>query len=426
MLVAGQSINDSYGPTIDPSASPIICSSSWMIRSGAAAGRFRDRRLLLSPSPDRYALHDLLRVYAAEKADRELDEPERTAAITRLVTWYTEAAVAADVLLMPRRWRYTPDPVAGIPRPPELSSAAEAADWADREHANLVAAVCHAHGSGLHRLAWQLPTALFSFSHLRRHLDSWLSTYRTALASALESQDEAAPAVIRGNLSVAYILMGRPHEATELLHASLRFWQARGHDERAAGVLNNLGIAAFEMARPDYAVGYLRQSMAVYQASGNTYSEAGCHGNIGQIHLRLGDYSHAVEAYDAAEGLYRRLSDISAGLSEVLESQAEVRHALGRTAAAQAGLEEAVTIHRVLGDRHGLARTLELLGDIRRERTDSEGAVRAWSESASILGGTDEARTSKLLAKIEKEAGSRHRPTGRPIGWSSSGPSGSD
>ena len=44
-----------------------------------------DARLLESTSPDRYKFHDLLRVYASERAVADLSEPARDAAIARLL-----------------------------------------------------------------------------------------------------------------------------------------------------------------------------------------------------------------------------------------------------------------------------------------------------------------------------------------------------
>src|SRR5204862_5773826 len=51
-----------------------------------------DTHLLESVTTDRYRFHDLLRVYAAERAEADLPAAERDAALTRLLEWYLRSA----------------------------------------------------------------------------------------------------------------------------------------------------------------------------------------------------------------------------------------------------------------------------------------------------------------------------------------------
>src|SRR5262249_31678036 len=46
-----------------------------------------DAHLLESPAPDRYRFHDLLRVYAADRARTQETEPDQKAAIGQVLTW---------------------------------------------------------------------------------------------------------------------------------------------------------------------------------------------------------------------------------------------------------------------------------------------------------------------------------------------------
>lgn len=61
-----------------------------------------DARLLESPEPDRYRFHDLLSVYAADRARSKETEQDRTAAITRLLTWYLHTIDAAAAIISPQ------------------------------------------------------------------------------------------------------------------------------------------------------------------------------------------------------------------------------------------------------------------------------------------------------------------------------------
>ena len=76
-----------------------------------------DASLLESPAPDRYQLHDLLRLFAAERAQAEETQETRLAAVTRLLQWYLATAEAAADLLSPSRYRVPAEepPPAGPP-----------------------------------------------------------------------------------------------------------------------------------------------------------------------------------------------------------------------------------------------------------------------------------------------------------------------
>src|SRR6266516_3176651 len=127
-----------------------------------------DTHLLESVATDRYRFHDLLRVYAAERAEADLPAAERDAALTRLLTWYMRAADAAATAVAPRRYNIpldasTDDDVL----PLSFATSEEALAWSDGERANLVAATRQAAGSGLHEIAWRLPAPLFSIFNSR-------------------------------------------------------------------------------------------------------------------------------------------------------------------------------------------------------------------------------------------------------------------
>ena len=90
------------GPSIS-SARPRPCSAS---RSSAqdALEVLVDTHLLESVATDRYRFHDLLRVYAADRAAADLPAAERDAAVIRLLTWYMRTADAAASAVAPHRY----------------------------------------------------------------------------------------------------------------------------------------------------------------------------------------------------------------------------------------------------------------------------------------------------------------------------------
>ena len=108
-----------------------------------------DTHLLESVTTDRYRFHDLLRVYAAERAADDLLAAERDAAVTRLLTWYMRTADAAATAVSPRRFNI---PLGGRGRgrrsAARLRDAERPSPGTTSERANLVAATRQAAGSG--------------------------------------------------------------------------------------------------------------------------------------------------------------------------------------------------------------------------------------------------------------------------------------
>ena len=153
----------------------------------------------------RYRFHDLLRLYARERAQREDSETERRAALQRaLGAWLALAEVAADHVPGPcyapmhgdaPRWRL-PAAVSG----PLL---ADAMAWFDAEHTALLAGSSQACEARLTQLAWDLAGSTETYLNVRGLYDGWKRTHEQALALCRETGDRRGEAVLmRGLLEV--------------------------------------------------------------------------------------------------------------------------------------------------------------------------------------------------------------------------------
>ena len=92
------------GPWIGlPAASALLGESD--VATGDALDALVDAHLLESPEPDRYSFHDLLRVYAADRARTQETQQRRDDAVTRLLTWYLHTAEAAATVISPQHTR---------------------------------------------------------------------------------------------------------------------------------------------------------------------------------------------------------------------------------------------------------------------------------------------------------------------------------
>jgi hypothetical protein len=163
-----------------------------------------DAHLLDSPEPDRYRFHDLLRVYAADRALAQETDQDRQDAITRLLTWYLHTTETAARIISAQHARVPLGPVPPEVRVLDFVSLDEALTWCEGERAGLVAATKLASASGMHQFAWELPAAAMSFFYRRSHWTEWVTTHEFGLASTRASGDREAQAWMLNNLGMAY------------------------------------------------------------------------------------------------------------------------------------------------------------------------------------------------------------------------------
>jgi DNA-binding SARP family transcriptional activator len=292
-----------------------------------------ERHLVERAGSDRYLVHDLLRVYAAELVRLDESETERSAATRRLLSWYLNGAVAAGNLLAPHR----PSPP---PMHPDLTAAAspaapgghaEALRWCDLESANLVTAVHHAASVGLDDIAWRLPVALYGYFDLRKPWADWLSTHEAGLAAARRAGDRRGEATLLGNLGTAYYYPRRFTDALDYYKRALGIWRELG---------DNMGLATATIC-------------------------------VGNVHLEVRELDEATACYEEALGILPRTDAV--GLRSVAHTNlAEVGCLLGRFDYARRHGYQALAGHRATGNRRLEALTLghvanALTGLLRRD-----------------------------------------------------------
>ena len=106
-----------------------------------------DAHLLQSPAAERYRCHDLLRVYAAERAEAEEARQDRDDAVRRVLTWYLHTAEAAARVISPHHTRVVLDAGDLVVSPLAFGSLAAALGWCETERAGLVAATSRPPGT---------------------------------------------------------------------------------------------------------------------------------------------------------------------------------------------------------------------------------------------------------------------------------------
>ena len=308
--------------------------------------------LLTEHIPGRFAMHDLVRAYAAEQASTADSDTARRDALCRVLDHYLHTGIAADIMLRPAR---EPPPLTPPPRPgvraDDFAGFEQALAWFEAERPVLLAAIAEAAATGLATHAWQLSRALEHFAVIRGHWHDYARAQRTALSAAGQAGDVTGQAYAHRGLALALIARGdgpleeaRTHalRALDLFtqlsdHAgqarahrvlarifdaqgryrevlrhgqqALDLFRAAGHAAGQGEALNGFGWALAHLGEPQRAVGYCEQAISLLQAHGDRYYEAGAWDSLGYAHHLLSHHAEAITCYQRGLDLCRQNRD---------------------------------------------------------------------------------------------------------------------
>jgi DNA-binding SARP family transcriptional activator len=331
-------------------------------------GTLASAHLLDQHRPGRFAFHDLLRLYAAERV-HDLESPAaRTAARRRLLDWYLHTVDTAAGLLYSGMLRLPSPPSTAKPPQPVTTfpDHTQALAWLDAERLNLVAAVQHAAEHGPRPAAWLLADALRGYFWAHMFTVDWLTVADSGLAAARADGDLRAEAAAQLSLADAHLCQGEYHQAIEHYTTSLTLNRQSGWLDGQAAALGNLGNVCWELGRLREAADHLSEALAIAQRSGRVAGQAAALGNLGLVYRELGRLQEAADHHTRALALNQQLgSRDNQGID--LSNLGEDCHALGQLDQALDHLTHAQALHEQIGDRDTEAETLRILAEVHRD-----------------------------------------------------------
>ncbi|WP_394618976.1 BTAD domain-containing putative transcriptional regulator [Lentzea sp. JNUCC 0626] len=331
----------------------------------------------------RYAMHDLVRVYAAGTAG-ELPADVREAALVRVLDFYLHTAHAADRLLDPHRHLLqAPDPpMAGVD-PQPLDDADSAMAWLEAEHTTLLASQNAAVNLGRHEVVWHLARSLDTF-HLRQgHLHEALAVWRAAVGAAAHLPNSATRSRAHRFLGRVCSRLGLHEEAEGQLDRALGLAE-RDQDlvERAHTHLT-FAVAHERRNEDSQALHHARQALDLYRAVGNQEWEADALNLVGWYAARLGELDTAREHCHAALALHRRHNHLD-GEAATLDSLGYIAHRSGDHRQAVSDYRRAAAIFRSLGAAYEVANTLDGAGHPHAALGQPDLACAVWREALEL------------------------------------------
>jgi DNA-binding SARP family transcriptional activator/tetratricopeptide (TPR) repeat protein len=355
--------------------------------------------LLVEPAPGRYALHDLLRAYAAEQAHAKDGEPGCRAAIHRMLDHYLHTCHHAAHLMQPLRGTLALAPAQPGVRPEHLADHEEALAWFEAEHHVLLSAVSLAAETRFDTCAWQLPWSMATFLDWRGHWHDWAATQRTALAAVTRQGDQAAQATARRAFAAACIRLADYDEAHTHLTECLSIYAQLGDRAGESRIHRDLGNLSEYQGRYADALGHAELALSLSQAIADQAGQAAALTNAGSYHAMLGHYPQALVYCQQALELHRELG-ARYGEAHTWIGLGYIDHQLGNLTEAAASYEHALRLFRELGDRLYEATILDHLGDTHDAAGDPAAACHAWRQALAILEELQHTDADKLRAKL--------------------------
>ncbi|MFC5642393.1 ATP-binding protein [Kitasatospora cinereorecta] len=388
------------GPTVSPVAAAALCGRSlrW---TQSVLGQLSSLHLLGATQPECYALHDLLHLFAAERAEQDEPAAERAAAVRRLVTWYHSAATAASRALNPEA-QLPPgvDAFEAAELVPVFDTAEAALRWYESERANLLAVVRQAAESGLTSLAWRLAKSLWAFFNLRKYWDDWEETTRLGLAAARAAADLEGEATMLNQLGVLAHDLHRFEDMEANCRAALEIQRRRGDRKAIATALGNLGVAYRKLGRLEEAYENQLQTLAFFVDLGDTYHEGATRLNLVRILQDLDRLDEALEQCLRSLAVFRALGNTYAQ-GGALNTAAITCLQLGEHRQAIDYATEALAIRTATNDQHGQARSLDILGQTLHELGRDEEARAHWTSSLSLFTELNDPYAATVRARLD-------------------------
>lgn len=350
--------------------------------------------LLEAPVVGRYQLHDLVRLYARQDAERRYSEAERLAALARLASFYVATAWHTLGLLRPG------DPRLASAGPRWAAGGAWFADapaalaWLEAERASLlatVAQVAEAAPAVPAELAGQLTMALFGFFDVRSYWHDGVRANQTALVLARRTGDRVAQVHACNDLGALYSMLGRYQDAIAAQRESLELCRELGDRHGLATCLSNLGVVYDQLARYQEALSCHRESLALRRELGDRRGQAICLTNLGEAYVWQGRYDEAVACQRESLAIFAELGD-RRGQALSLANLGLVYDRLGRYEEALSCQRESLALCQELDNRIGQAHCLNNIGVVHARLGDTDEAVSRQRESVALFRELDNRR----------------------------------
>ncbi|GAA0259415.1 hypothetical protein GCM10010492_70460 [Saccharothrix mutabilis subsp. mutabilis] len=346
-------------------------------------GALVDACLLDRTPGGRYAMHDLVRAYAADLAHDDLPASVRRAALERVVDFYLHTAHTASGLANAHRAPAPFDPPVPAVALQPLSDVPAALAWLDAHHAHLLAAQRTAAEHHRHQVVWLLASDLSIF-HTRqgRHHDD-LVTWQAALKAAARLPHPVSRIRALVLLGRACSRLDRHPQAIEHMNRALALAERHHEPAEQAHIHQEFAIAWIRQGDDRRALEHLQHALDLYRLLGQPRWEADMLNMLAWRTAHLGEFDTAREHCQAAIDLLSR-HPYPDGEAATHDTLGYIGHHTGHFEQSIGHYRQALALRRALGNTTGFADTLERLGHPHAALGEYEQARALWVEAVQL------------------------------------------
>jgi tetratricopeptide (TPR) repeat protein len=351
-----------------------------------------DAHLVREVDDRTYALHDLIRVHARD----QLTATEHAAALRRVVEWYLDVLVSADLALHPLRRRTGPR----YEQPLVLfRNDTESLAWLTAHRATLRAAFAEAVERSWDDLVWQFSEAFWGFFLHSRHYQAAIDMFGAGVLAACRLADPLAEARLRLQLGYAHAKIGDHRAAAEQNTQAMRLAEAVGDQRVLATAHSRLGRSARDGGRLVEAIEHYARARDMQEAIGSARDVALCRRRIGQVLARLGRHDEAVVELRAAAASFESLGERTQHSRSLMFLGLAALDSADPSSAAEP-LAEALDLMRELGSAYFQAEILTAVGDLAARTADLPAARRAYAEAVELYEQLCDPKAAEARARL--------------------------
>ena len=366
------------GPEIDIDACAVLVDDRG---AGPLLTELTTAHLLEEYRPDRFRLHDLLRVYAQERATLDEPAPQLHTAIAAMINHYLSGTIAADCRIQPcRDGEIRVAPNSG----PRIATHDAAMNWLSETAPTILAMIDLAADHGFAKQVGQLTWAITTFLYRTAMRHERAAVHRTGLRVARESGDRDEQVRSLTELARALARLNRAEEAVKLLDEAAELVGQLDDDRQRFTVHLAYARVCEQASQHAQALDHAQRAWQLAQRMPSVQRRADALTNIARQQTALGRPGDALPLAERALRLYRDIGHRE-GQANALVTLGLCHADLGQHPQAVESFEQCLAIDREIESHYWTAYVLDRLGDLYHAAGQSERAFQVWQEAQSNI-----------------------------------------
>jgi DNA-binding SARP family transcriptional activator/tetratricopeptide (TPR) repeat protein len=363
-----------------------------------AARRTLDRliavHLLERHQSDRYRMHDLLRIYAAERAG-DAD----AAAVGDLLDWYLQTSAEAYTSVNPANARAR----IGLPgdrvNPLTFGGMKAGLDWFETEHQCLIAAADYASAHGYDEHTWKIVWSMTDFFIRGKPFGQWCAAATAGLAAARRTGSLTGQGEMLDHFGWIYADLRRWDEALDALHERLELSRTADSAEDEATAFGNIGWVLNRYGKYEQAVEYFTKAIEIFDRLGHELNAVPSVINLGYAYVQLARYREAFEHLERAMEIITRHGE-RRNLSFVLRNIGAAHAGMGEHETALDYFRQALAVNRYFSSRRLEASVLVSIGDSLTVLDRTTEARDHWTQALDIFTDLGAPEATEVRARL--------------------------